>query len=461
MTPQEQYIREILESKRYEVHPQHEAAFQAMLLQRKRRRRIIPFMLLFAGASIVAAWLLSGPVDGTTHAAPDLFPTEQTDQKQNPGPSALDVQGGESMQPEPGMQDELISEESTASDQGIAQNGDERNTVKSAIRNQSSLATGSNTNTVSKTNNVRTATEKSQGNAATAESVAPVSDEPKVHGSATVLKNSDEGIQGATTPVDANDGSVNASGPAVISAEVLNAIADASEDVQSKDADIDADVIPSTRQIPDRRLAFGLTASWSPAGVGTAGLETGHAGQVGGFATYWISPRWILRSDAGFGIMDGGFRFRKESESEVFGFSLLTLRDWMEIRRLYSGYLSAEAGWISGRFAITGGVQGEYAYGAKGDVYREEIPKDAPGPIQITSENVWVSVDDMRKISLFATVGVRSRITSRLEAGLEARIPILRQARLSQNAVPFDYTLKSPGIAPALSLSYQLSQQSF
>jgi hypothetical protein len=208
------------------------------------------------------------------------------------------------------------------------------------------------------------------------------------------------------------------------------------------------------------RLSLGAAVMWSPVGIfSNQPGASGNLFQFGGFGAYRLSPQWSLRANAGIGIQKGGFTFNKSSEYDVFGFGLNKERHEMHAEQLYAIHLSAEIGRHLGRHQIFGGLQGQYLYGARGDIRSEWLSVDVPLPKVTYSENVWLSVSDLQQLSMSALFGLRTEITSRLHVAASVQIPLLNTLRISGERADYVYELESPGIAPVLGLSYQLYQQ--
>jgi hypothetical protein len=465
MKLQEQQIRELLNAQRFEVNPQHEAAFRAMLDGKKTRRRtgLLFFIFLVTGAGLIAfSWGQYGDAisKSSQHDSSQsisinkaLQATEHDGQASYPiVPPDTDAS---TIAPEAQANADPVNSEmiSTAQVSGILPA--ESQSTSPIPANVSGNAPSRNTANNGNRNNSGTQQPEPYVPDEMNDAHPAFSKETKVSDQTEASTEIIGTDNGATTVPDAHtqNGDVD-------NGIVGNTIAD-SEAITTEKASGNGEIIPATRLVMKSRFALGAALAWAPVGItwNNSGLSTGNQFQFTGFGTYRIDPRWSVRADAGIGNQRGGFTFNKSSENEVFGFGLSKERHEMHADQLYSVFLSAEMGRDIGKHQVFGGLQGIYLYGARGDIRSEELSLDVPFPIPRTSENVWVSVSDLQQFSMQAFLGLRTPITSRIHLATSVRIPLLNTIRLASDAGAYDYEIQSPGIAPMLGLSYQLYQQ--
>ena len=462
MSFQEQHIREILDTRAYAVDPGHEAAFRAMLLREKRRRR---FLVLFLFSAVIgAAAFLWGP--GIFSATPT------TGQEQK---ILIDTQADDNLK-------ESRTPATSHSDAGLpdSESSELQDPTTDEVRNQGSGSSASQpvssprdeapSNVLPSISSSSTSQTSAFENISTPvflPTEAPEVDQPEISNPFnrnTALSETGGPADGsdqtiAQSPADEQDHAITSS-TSESTVDPKNTVDPDQDPVSEMAADEMAEIIPVAASRPWEKWTLGTTAMWYPTGL-TAGdaVSIGNGFQIGGFGTYQFAPQFYVRSDIGFGFIDGGFLYSKESVSEVFAFSALTLHNSLQADRLYSAYLSADFNWESGKYNLFGGAEFQYLYGARGDIHREEYPRDSPAPVPLTAQNVWVSLADVQQWTLRAQLGFRYQVIPRLQVGAALRIPLMRELRLSHSAGDYQYRFVSPGIAPALSLSYQLIQQ--
>ncbi len=437
MNLQEQYFRKILDAQRYPVNPEHERTFKALLLKEKRRRRGMLFVFLLFGAAL------------TTWLTTDLVQHSSEPRSNMPGvtPSAAVPSSSMAMQ---NIRETADTRETITTDDGGTSSVAQDRAQIAVYPEVDSQIQGSGTPA-----HTAATPDLSTREAHAVEHISthhtgrqPASKADLVNSAQNVT---DTGVQTPSKDIVAHIEST---------ADVAEGLLPQGES-EAAASNETPPIIPAVRQEMARRFHYGVTGMWSPEGltVSHANVSTGNAIQLGGYLTYRISPRLISRTDAGFGLLDGGFTFVKQSESQVFGFSLLTRQNSLTMKRLYSGYLSTEIGWTAGKYLLCAGLQGQYLYGARGDIRREELTLDAPSTRVFESRNVWVSKADVNSFSLHPFVAVRTKLTKRIELAGMVRFPLLGTVRLAADAGDYQFNIKSPGITPSLGLSYQINQQ--
>jgi hypothetical protein len=180
---------------------------------------------------------------------------------------------------------------------------------------------------------------------------------------------------------------------------------------------------------------------------------------VGGYASIRLTPGTRLRADGGFSYLDGGFSYIKQSISQQYGFAALHETHTLTIEELYTGYVSAELGLRRGKNTFCFGLLGQYMYGARGDIESTRRASNEQTPVTTRSENIWLSTLDMHKVSLHGVLGVRSRISRRWEAAALLRIPVTETVRIPGDASDYQFQVRSHGISPHFTMSYQINQQ--
>jgi hypothetical protein len=222
-----------------------------------------------------------------------------------------------------------------------------------------------------------------------------------------------------------------------------------------------AHITPLIRRADLNRVHYGFTGAVSPATdlFATGGAGAGLGFQVGGYINYSISPGLQARMGAGFSRVDGGFTFIKHSTTEEYGFTSTRTEHFLSVHQLYAGYASAEIGLKRGGQLFCVGLQGQYLYGARGDIERMEYSQELQPVAMHVSEGVWIETIDMRKVSIEGTAGVSTRVTRRLELAARVHIPITRTLRQPAGTTFYQYQVRNHNMYPQVTLSYQLNQQ--
>lgn len=453
MNTPEQHIRQILDAARFPVDPQHEAAFLQMLVSDKRDRRLrgwllLAFMfILFTLGATLAYFALRKP------AVPAISPASHHEQ---PIENALH-RGAATLQPSDDRTDSAADRTNDTSE--TASSPASQNTVSAtdtemlSSTSQSVQAGSSSTSSSLVSGNTPTRGTGSRNVNAVQPAVesAPTWSETLAADDTQQLSNSATELAEASSPRIALHDLIAIP---MLHSEPLHY----ARDIHVANA---ASIIPAHRLSAPGRVHYGVSGTTFVAGqlLQDSPVSTGIGMQAGGYATYRLSPFTILRADAGFSLLDGGFTFTKESESEVYGFSSTIYNNMLQVDRLYSGFFGLEGGLIRGNKTFVIGVQGLYTYGARGAVHVLAHPADAPEPIVTSTENVWLSTTGLSRVSVSATTGIRMPLTRRIELGALLRIPVLGTVRTNTHQNGYFYTIQSPGIAPQLMLSYQINQR--
>jgi len=477
MRYQDQQLREILDAVHYPVNPTHEAAFKTILLDDKRRSRRNLLWLCICGLGILAGGY--GLVTATrvfqrAEQAIEKFtnPEQSTFRSATSASDAgTTLQGqAESSQNAAQNAQPLTEPVETSSTSSTTTGAPGAAGTSSSRKNNSSTSTHSN-NTVAGKQSGQTAVTTVSGKSKSSLNQNK-SQNPSAIGGTDKSATSDA----TATAMKANHNTAASPRQPQNSSNIdsdqtpdqINRQSHGTDLLNNNSTLLDADheiadaneIIPSVHRVHKHRIHYGLSLAMYPAGslFKKSAINTGFGYQVGGFATYRLNSRTQVRAEAGFAKLDGGFSYVKQSSSQQFGFSVLNQNHTLEAEKLYSGYASAEIGLINGKQIFSLGVISQYLYGARGDIETREHGQ-VETPIITRTENVWLSTRDIPKLSLHGTLGVRSKLSRRLELGALIRIPIMHTLREPSNLEEYQYTVKSHGVSPQFSLSYQLNQQ--
>ena len=448
MKSQHQQIRDILDAAQYPVDPKHESDFKAVLLndRKRRRRNILWFVLCCLGMLMSGYGVLSAlkeppePAKETEHtidpaASVSVLPPHKTS-------FGASVESG-------------IRPEVTETLQGAI---DEKNAGNSGL-----IPLAGNPAVISQTTQ-QVINKKSS----TTSLVDPLS--------IGILRESftgelpaenDVSIKTKITVDEVDVAIVNpvqsANAPETEHATSVDLLNTALTYVITQEREIaeSGPIVPTLQKSGRNRVHYGLSGALYPATglLAKSEVKAGYGFHLGSYATYAITPRLQFRADAGFSRLDGGFTYLKESTTEEYGFTLSRNEHSLSVQKLYSGFASAEIGLKRGKHMFCFGLQGQYLYGARGDIQRMEYAQDVQSQTVYTSENVWLETEDMRKIALQGIAGVRAQIKRRLELAALIHIPITQTLKQPAGTSRYQYRVKTHGVYPQFTLSYQINQQ--
>lgn len=497
MKTQYQQLRNILDAVVYPIDPAHEAAFKAMLAEDKKRRRknlllfLFSFAVLFAAGYLALSSLLQAPV---REVPVEVQPTEPTATAESTTSSTvpLSVSGNasdnisnsssqlfvgpassanaavsqnapESQKNTSGSNAPLATNQMNTSESSAVNPGNSANAASPSSGHRKELASSKGTQKILPNQSVTSAAknEAQETPAVAMDTNKEVTGNQEVKTTPDMITDPQESLADAVTEnKEANTvHSTNANDAHTVSGtQALQS--DPSElayntEVASKE------IIPALRKVQSRKLHYGVTGALFPTGqlLSKSSVKTGYGFNVGGYANYQIKPRTLLRADAGFSHIDGGFAYTKQSESEQFGFFAVHSTNTLSVDRLYAGYLSAEVGLQRGKKMFCAGVHGQYLYGARGDILIIQHASIEQSPVITESNNVWIETKDMDRFSLHALAGMRAKMSRRVELALFLRIPVTHTLKKQTDISGYQFDIQSHGITPHFTLSYQINQQ--
>ncbi|HLF64841.1 MAG TPA: hypothetical protein VI603_13850 [Saprospiraceae bacterium] len=451
MRSQHKQIRDILDAAHYPVDPRHESEFNTMLLDdKKRRRRNLFWFCLCTLGILMAGYVLITLLQPQASPEKPLLQTHAHE-----ATSLLSVPSQENASASSAQEDMLNSSGGVSTAISPATENSGTAQVPHSIERQSSPAQPA-------MHNVRSIRKDAikETPAHTNVVFAPVLE------SRSDMTNSNS----PTTPADDRNG------------DVWQDVRHTNEDIdehrrihfshealttplallthEEQAIGDDASIIPALRKMTAHRIHYGVSGAWFPAGqlLMKTTLKTGYGFQLGGYASYRMTPRIQLRTDAGFSRLDGGFTYIKESATQQYSFSVLHQTNTLAVEQLFSGYASTEIGVKRGKNIYCIGLFGQFLYGARGDIEIESALNEQI-PTITSSEDVWLATRDMNRVSLHGSIGMRSRLTRRFELAAMVRIPITQMVRSPRETGAYTFEVTSHGISPQIMMSYQINQQ--
>ncbi len=494
MKSQYQQLRDILDATRYPVDPKHEADFRAILFSKKkpRRRNVLWFFLgcsglLMAGYGVISSFSDAPAVerffdsDSSQESAFRSAPSQEsvtisTDQQEI---ESTDLESTEVENSGSGIENPGSGIQTETNDELKSHNTEVSNSTNASAHTRKSTSTNPlesfSHNTLSKKEKALTKQNENIKTSSTND-IASASLLNKSESQFTTISNSletapESEVISATEHNQISELTEDNQGTQVDQSEthqrtqwshdedLLNT-PDASLSVNHRKVVETTPIIPSARRVHFNKVHYGVSAAWFPAGnlFMKSTLKTGYGYQIGGYATYRMTPQMQLRADAGFSKLDGGFTYIKVSTSQQYGFSVINQNHKLEVEKLFSAYASTEIGLKRGKNLFCFGLLGQYLYGARGDIESMEQGQ-IETPVITVSNDVWLSTKDMNKFSLQGTVGIRSHLTRRLQLAAIVRIPITHTVQSPKDNSLYEFQVKSHGISPQLSMSYQINQQ--
>ena len=197
----------------------------------------------------------------------------------------------------------------------------------------------------------------------------------------------------------------------------------------------------------------GITLGWFLARQKSDRDMQGSSYLVGLYAARDLSKRMSLTAELGFLHIDGGITFEKQSVSTLFGFNQRNQTNDLSMRKLFGWTVTLSAQYHFGRHAVISGPSATYFYGAKGDIHLAETVDDQT-VMSSEQNNVWVSMDGMRRTKVDALLGYQYRMNSRFTLSILARIPL---TEITTKSTQQSYAFKSTGYRPGpqVQLHYQ------